>query len=157
MFDRLEKINRRPKPFERYTRLELWNDEHISKGMLDAHLDPNTDWASRNKKFMDKSINWIVSHFKVGENTRIADFGCGPGLYTTPLAERGADVTGIDFSENSIRYAREMAARKELDINYVVQSYLEYGTTKKFLEIFGLNTLKDLPKIEELKNPGDGS
>ncbi|MHC4638624.1 MAG: SMC-Scp complex subunit ScpB [Planctomycetota bacterium] len=28
-----------------------------------------------------------------------------------------------------------------------------YGTTKKFLEVFGLNSLKDLPKIEELKNP----
>jgi segregation and condensation protein B len=31
---------------------------------------------------------------------------------------------------------------------------LLYGTTKKFLEVFGLNTLKDLPKIEELKKPG---
>ncbi len=28
-----------------------------------------------------------------------------------------------------------------------------YGTTKKFLEVFGLNALKDLPKIEELKKP----
>ena len=28
-----------------------------------------------------------------------------------------------------------------------------YGTTKKFLQTFGLNTLKDLPKIEELKKP----
>ena len=28
-----------------------------------------------------------------------------------------------------------------------------YGTTKKFLEVFGLNSLKDLPKIEELKEP----
>jgi segregation and condensation protein B len=28
-----------------------------------------------------------------------------------------------------------------------------YGTTKKFLEVFGLNSLKDLPKAEELKNP----
>ena len=28
-----------------------------------------------------------------------------------------------------------------------------YGTTKKFLEVFGLNTLKDLPKVEELKAP----
>ncbi len=26
-----------------------------------------------------------------------------------------------------------------------------YGTTRKFLETFGLNTLKDLPKVEELK------
>jgi segregation and condensation protein B len=31
-----------------------------------------------------------------------------------------------------------------------------YGTTKKFLEVFGLNSIKDLPKAEELKNP-DGS
>ena len=28
-----------------------------------------------------------------------------------------------------------------------------YGTTRKFLESFGLNSLKDLPKIEELKKP----
>jgi len=28
-----------------------------------------------------------------------------------------------------------------------------YGTTKRFLEVFGLNTLKDLPKVEELKSP----
>ncbi|MCK4913225.1 MAG: SMC-Scp complex subunit ScpB [Planctomycetes bacterium] len=30
-----------------------------------------------------------------------------------------------------------------------------YGTTKKFLEVFGLNTLKDLPKVEELKKPAN--
>lgn len=30
-----------------------------------------------------------------------------------------------------------------------------YGTTKKFLEVFGLNSLKDLPKIEELKKPNN--
>ncbi len=28
-----------------------------------------------------------------------------------------------------------------------------YGTTRKFLEVFGLNSIKDLPKAEELKNP----
>ena len=28
-----------------------------------------------------------------------------------------------------------------------------YGTTRKFLETFGLNSLKDLPKAEELKKP----
>ncbi len=30
-----------------------------------------------------------------------------------------------------------------------------YGTTRKFLDIFGLNSLKDLPKVEELKRPED--
>ena len=35
----------------------------------------------------------------------------------------------------------------------VVGRPLLYGTTKKFLEVFGLTSLKDLPKIEELKKP----
>ena len=30
-----------------------------------------------------------------------------------------------------------------------------YGTTKKFLQTFGLNTLRDLPEVEALKNPGN--
>jgi segregation and condensation protein B len=35
----------------------------------------------------------------------------------------------------------------------VVGRPMQYGTTKKFLECFGLNSLKDLPQIEELKRP----
>ncbi|MHC4221191.1 MAG: SMC-Scp complex subunit ScpB [Planctomycetota bacterium] len=35
----------------------------------------------------------------------------------------------------------------------VVGRPMLYGTTKKFLEIFGLNSLKDLPKVDELKKP----
>ena len=37
----------------------------------------------------------------------------------------------------------------------VVGRPMQYGTTRKFLEIFGLNDLKDLPKIEELKKPSE--
>jgi segregation and condensation protein B len=37
----------------------------------------------------------------------------------------------------------------------VVGRPMLYGTTKKFLEIFMLNSLNDLPKAEELKKPPD--
>ncbi len=30
-----------------------------------------------------------------------------------------------------------------------------YGTTRKFLQIFGLNNLKDLPQVEQLKPPAE--
>lgn len=33
-------------------------------------------------------------------------------LYTIRLAKKGARVTGIDFSVRSIKYARDIAARK---------------------------------------------
>ncbi|MFI4911679.1 MAG: SMC-Scp complex subunit ScpB [Sedimentisphaeraceae bacterium JB056] len=32
---------------------------------------------------------------------------------------------------------------------------MQYGTTRKFLENFGLNSLRDLPKADELKKPRD--
>jgi len=53
-------------------------------------------------------------------------------LYTTPFAERQADVTGIDFSERSIQYAKETAERKALIVDYVCQDYLEFETGKRF-------------------------
>jgi segregation and condensation protein B len=32
-----------------------------------------------------------------------------------------------------------------------------YGTTKRFLQAFGLNALKDLPQVESLRNPGSAT
>ena len=96
MFEKLRKMNARPKPFEFYTAAALWTDEHVSKKMLEYHLNEDVDLASRNKAFIDKSVNWIASRFNIGAGTSICDFGSGPGLYTTRFAETGADVTGVD-------------------------------------------------------------
>ena len=132
MFEKLEEINSRPEPFQFYTAEELWADEHTSKKMLEFHLNESIDLSSRKKEFIDRSVKWIVSHFEIKEDKSIADFGCGPGLYTTQFAENKADVTGIDFSGRSIGYAKKMAQQNKLDINYHQQNYLEYETDKRF-------------------------
>jgi cyclopropane fatty-acyl-phospholipid synthase-like methyltransferase len=132
MFKELREINSRPAPFQFYTADELWADEHTSKQMLEYHLNESIDVSSRNKSFIENSAEWIVSHFGVDKSTEIADFGCGPGLYTTRLAELGAIVTGIDFSENSLNYAKQVAAQKCLKINYVLNNYLDFETTNSF-------------------------
>jgi 2-polyprenyl-3-methyl-5-hydroxy-6-metoxy-1,4-benzoquinol methylase len=132
MFEELEKINRRPKPFEFYTASDLWTDEHTSKQMLSFHLNEEIDVSSRNGAFIDRSVEWIASHFNVGAGTKIADFGCGPGLYTTRLAKKRADVTGIDFSKRSIQYAQKVASREGLSIHYLNQNYLEFETDNRF-------------------------
>jgi len=77
-------------------------------------------------------VEWIVSRFNVGMGTKIADFGCGPGLYAMRLAQRQADVTGIDFSKRSIQYAQGVATREGLNIHYVNQNYLEFETDDRF-------------------------
>jgi cyclopropane fatty-acyl-phospholipid synthase-like methyltransferase len=125
MFDQLETIYHRPRPFEFYTADELWTDEHTSAQMLAYHLNEEIDLSSRSGAFIDRSVEWIVSHLGMGRGTKIADFGCGPGLYTTRLARRGADVTGIDFSKRSIDHACKTAAADGLSIRYINESYLE--------------------------------
>jgi SAM-dependent methyltransferase len=132
MFKELKEINSRPAPFQFYTADELWTNEHTSKQMLACHLNESIDVSSRNKIFIEKSVEWIVSHFGVDNKTEIVDVGCGPGLYTTRLAEQGAIVTGIDFSERSLNHAKQVAAQKGLSINYVLTNYLDFETTNSF-------------------------
>ncbi len=126
MYAQLKEINHNPKPFEFYTADSLWTDPHTSKQMLSYHLNEDVDMASRNRVFLDKSIDWITSRFSIGEKTKICDFGCGPGLYTSALARTGAKVTGVDFSKRSIEYAQIYAENEGLNIDYVCQNYLEY-------------------------------
>jgi SAM-dependent methyltransferase len=132
MFEALERINERPEPFQFYTASDLWTDEHTSAQMLLCHLNDAVDLSSRNARFIDRSVEWIVSRFNIGKDARIADFGCGPGLYTTRLAKRRANVTGIDFSGRSIEYARKVAAGEELKIDYVMRNYLDFETEYRF-------------------------
>ena len=42
MFTKLKKMITKPALYEKGT-AELWTDEHISKGMLEAHLNPTWD------------------------------------------------------------------------------------------------------------------
>lgn len=125
-------INRRPEPFSEYTAQELWTDPHTSEQMLSYHLNENVDAASRNHAFIDRSVEWIVSHFGLTSESRVADFGCGPGLYAQRLAKAGPKVTGIDFSANSLRYARDKAEAENLDIEYVEADYLSYDTDNRY-------------------------
>jgi len=132
MFRQLNEINTRPTPFQYYTADELWTNEHTAQQMLAYHLNDDVDASSRNRRFIERSVAWIVSHFQVGRDTAIADFGCGPGLYANRLAERGASVTGIDFSENSLKHAKQIAAEKGLKADYVLANYLDFETTNRF-------------------------
>jgi SAM-dependent methyltransferase len=132
MFKELKDINSRPEPFEFYTASDLWTEDYTSEQMLSYHLNAEVDLSSRNTDFIDRSVDWIVSRFVTKAGIKIADFGCGPGLYATRLALKGADVTGIDFSKRSIQYAQEAADKQQLKICYLNQNYLEFETEERF-------------------------
>jgi 2-polyprenyl-3-methyl-5-hydroxy-6-metoxy-1,4-benzoquinol methylase len=164
MFEELEKINRRPEPFQFYTASDLWTDAHTSKQMLAFHLNETIDVSSRNAAFIDRSVKWIADRFNIDADMPIVDFGCGPGLYAQRMAKRGANVTGIDFSSRSIEYAKNAADREQLNICYVNQNYLAYTTERRFdlvlmimCDFSALSPVQRqglLGKFHEILNPG---
>lgn len=103
----------------------MWNDPYISKQLLEIHLNPDLDLASRKETSIEKTVKWILELPARNEKLNILDLGCGPGLYAERFARQGHKVTGVDISENSINYAQESASRKELSITYLNASYLE--------------------------------
>ena len=53
------------------------------------------------------------------DRPKVLDLGCGPGYESMRLSSLGADVVGIDFSEESIRVAREHFP----DVKFIVQDF----------------------------------
>ncbi|MCL2619613.1 MAG: methyltransferase domain-containing protein [Defluviitaleaceae bacterium] len=120
----MEKLTK-PVLYER-TKEKFWTDPYIAEQMLEAHLNPSHDAASRKPQFISDCADWLVSILPKGSN--LLDIGCGPGLYTKEFAKRGLKVTGLDFSENSIAYAR----KHDPDSKYLVSDYLELAFENQF-------------------------
>jgi SAM-dependent methyltransferase len=122
---------RRPNLCEEST-CKFWDDEHISKGMLEAHLDPHQEGASRKHSFIEESVAWISNICPPQCYPKLVDLGCGPGLYVERLFKKGYKVTGIDFSQRSIAYAEEEARKKDYNIEYLYKNYLDINYKNEF-------------------------
>lgn len=129
----LLKQSEKPELYEKGTAV-MWTDPHISKQLLEIHLHPDIDLASRKKATIEKTINWIFEQVQ-GQALKILDLGCGPGLYTQQIAQKGHKVTGVDFSKNSIEYAKEQAKANNLDIEYINKNYLELDLPKNKFDL----------------------
>ncbi len=142
----------------------MWTDEHISKQLLEIHLHPEIDLASRKKATIERTIDWIFEQVEDKE-LRILDLGCGPGLYTQQIARKGHEVTGVDFSKNSIHYAKEQAKVNNLDIEYINKNYLELDLPENEYDLVMMiytdlgvllpdERIQLLSKIEKALKPG---
>jgi cyclopropane fatty-acyl-phospholipid synthase-like methyltransferase len=125
VFHELSEALARPEAFSLYTVQDMWDDTHVSQQMLTYHLNPDVDISSRRASFIASSSDWMIEAFQLVEGKRVLDLGCGPGLYSSRLAAAGASVVGVDFSRNSIEYARAEAEKQALNVDYRYSNYLE--------------------------------
>lgn len=115
-----------------------WDEPDFSLRMLEQHLNQEHDWASRRGPIIAAHAAWIAEQLSVP--SRILDMGCGPGLYTQALAERGHQCVGVDFSPASIEYARQRSADCDPKPEYILGDIRNYRSNQKFdciIMIFG--------------------
>lgn len=121
MIEQLREISQRPAPWSVSTVKELWTRPHLAQQMLKYHLSQDTDHSSRKIAEIDRIVAWLDSQLAFS-GKRVVDLGCGPGLYSRRMAKFGGLVTGVDFSPNSLQYAR---SRDMHNMEYIEADYLE--------------------------------
>jgi len=136
MFTQLSIMIKKPALYEKGN-VVLWTDDHISKGMLEAHLNPDEDGATRKHDIVLEVVKWIGMVAPAAQYCELLDLGCGPGIYAEEFHKAGYKVSGMDFSKRSINYARKTAEKHNLPITYYYQDYL----TLDFKERFDLVTI----------------
>ena len=130
-FEKLKPYLEKPAPFTPGEPL-FWDDPHISAQMLNAHLNPTNDAASRRPGTITATVDWLIGEIDLKPGDSVIDLGCGPGLYASRFAQRGLKVTGVDYSKRSIAYAEGFAKENGLEIEYRYQNYLELTDENRF-------------------------
>ncbi|GAS81594.1 class I SAM-dependent methyltransferase [Paenibacillus amylolyticus] len=106
----------------------------------------NEPWSGHSIPFTTLQGTPILSLLQPSHGERILDVGCGNGDLTAKIAAAGALPAGIDFSEDTIRQAKQ----KYPDINFQVENACDYQTEELFDAVFShavLHWIKDAPAV----------
>ena len=78
---------------------------------------------------------------------QLLDVGCGGGILSEAMAQRGAEVTGIDMGEGPLEIARLHALESGLSINYIWSSAEDYAEnhSRHFDVVTCLEMLEHVP------------
>ncbi|WP_321992622.1 class I SAM-dependent methyltransferase [Marispirochaeta aestuarii] len=130
----LHRLEKKPRLYEPGD-FVFWTDPYISSHVLEAHLDPHSDDASRRAETIEKTLKFISEKYPPESHARLLDLGCGPGLYASGFHDAGYRVTGIDYSPVSIGYARDDARKNRREITYLNMDYREWKAGENSFEI----------------------
>lgn len=105
-------------------------------------MTPAMDREAWNRRYADRELLWTAepNRFLVAETAtlepgRALDLACGEGRNAVWLAERGWEVTGVDFSEVAIEKAGALADARGVWAQWVVSDLLEYNPESRAFDL----------------------
>src|SRR6187402_287480 len=65
------------------------------------------DWAAVQEQTGNPGYQYVIQKLQPGSADQMLDVGCGSGIFSNLVQQRGATVIGIDASEPLIEQARQ--------------------------------------------------
>jgi 2-polyprenyl-6-hydroxyphenyl methylase / 3-demethylubiquinone-9 3-methyltransferase len=134
------------KEIEKFSKLaqDWWNPT--------GKFKPLHDFNPARIKFIKEKL---INHFKLKSKNKeplkkisILDIGCGGGLLCEPLSRLGAQMTGIDASQNNIKIAQLHANKMNLKIKYFNSSPEKLKFKNKFDVILSMEVVEHVPNVD---------
>lgn len=129
---------------EQVENLKIDNEQDLLR-MLDGMLRPaepfwNKFYQDRSKGipfFHERPDEHLKQYFETGllHKGRVLDLGCGNGRNAVYLAQQGCRVEAIDLSTTSIAWAREMANKYGVDIQFTCQSVYDLELSDNYYDL----------------------
>ena len=96
-----------------------------------------------------KRVEFLIKRF-LKPNSKILEVGCASGGICIPLAKKGFDVTGIDFSEKMIEKAKENKRKYKIkNLKLKLLDVRELKEKNKYDHVLGLFNLLTYTNKEE--------
>ena len=87
--------------------------------------DPNSEFKPLHE-INPLRLAWIDQHVQLA-GKKVLDIGCGGGILSESMAQRGADVTGIDLSDKALSVAKLHLLESGQKVSYQSISAEEYA------------------------------
>ncbi len=94
---------------------------------------------------LEPRLKEVAKYLKVATGSKILDIGCGRGELVYFTASKGAESTGIDYSEQAIKLAKIVRAKKRKEIRSRMNFYVMDAKNLNFKDsIFDIVVLTDV-------------
>ncbi len=99
------------------------NTQNVDPAELAKFQDLASRWWDVNSEFKPLHqinplrLNWINDRIPL-QDTKVIDVGCGGGILAESMAEKGADVLGIDLAEAPLSVAKLHALESGVTVSY---------------------------------------
>lgn len=110
---------REPDPPVVTEEVRRWWEETAADFQREADVEPGIHWSG--------NYHGDVRLLDDVEGADVLELGCGGGQMSVGLAERGANVTGIDLSTEQLGFARDLIADRGVEVDLVQGDVTDLG------------------------------